>query len=200
MDFRRFLRKTKIYINKEIDDLFYTTIKTDVTLDSKIIHTLGFTDDSENMYFIMDNIQGIHNTVQNKQLYMDKKSFQHFIIVADTKEIHEYFINMNRVIRLFCYYLNTRVEKKDDYFMVKVLTETMYSEMLKSFDIREAMIDLITLVYEYGDYQEQCNSQVIEIDILIEELIQDMSEYEDQLHFLMDETKEVLKQLHKTMK
>ena len=135
-------------------------------LDSKIIHTLGFTDDSENMYFIMGNIEGIHYNV----------------------------------IRLFCYYLNTRADKKDDYFMVKVLTETMYSEMLKSFVIREALIDLITLVYEYGDYQEQCNSQVIEIDILIEELIQDMSEYEDQLHFLMDETKEVLKQLRKTMK
>ena len=56
----------------------------------------------------------------------------------------------------------------------------MYREMLKSFDIRDAMIDLMMLIYEYSDYQEECSSQKIEIDILIDESIQDMPEYEDQ--------------------
>ena len=81
-----------------------------IPIDTCMVDLLGFTDNVENMSFIIENMErvvkgmSVDNTKCNfvlheGQMFLKKKTFQHFVIVSDPPKVREYLIHFNRIIR-----------------------------------------------------------------------------------------------------
>ena len=193
-------KKQVLTVDRQINDLFYTGLQhlddTDyIELNDSIIDTLGFTDDLQNMLFIIEQKIGKNCVVTNgRRITMTKRHFQHLVIVADTPRIHKYFFDTNRFIRVLCDYSN-KYDACDDYFMVKEMDETTYKTILKCFDKRDQMIEVIKTMFEHSHYIIECKEKNSTIDDIVRELRNDMDIYERQLNFLRIETTMIIQTL-----
>ena len=193
-------KKQVLTVDRQINDLFYTGLQhlddTDyIELNDSIIDTLGFTDDLQNMLFIIEQKIGKNCVIidnNNRRITMTKRHFQHLVIVADTPRIHKYFFDTNRFIRVLCDYSN-KYDACDDYFMVKEMDETTYKTILKCFDKRDQMIEVIKTMFEHSHYIIECKEK----NATINELRNDMDIYERQLNFLRTETTRIIQELEK---
>ena len=197
-------KKQVLTVDRQINDLFYTGLQhlddTDyIELNDSIIDTLGFTDDLQNMLFIIEQKIGKNCVIidnNNRRITMTKRHFQHLVIVADTPRIHKYFFDTNRFIRVLCDYSN-KYDACDDYFMVKEMDETTYKTILKCFDKRDQMIEVIKTMFEHSHYIIECKEKNATINDLVRELRNDMDIYERQLNFLRTETTRIIQELEK---
>ena len=102
-DFNEYFKKNRSLIDSDVENIMYKYIRdldsTEfVLLSPFVVEFLNFKDDEENFIFIIENMEGIikgndlkdsrcNLVLKDGNIYIHKKFFQHFIIIADTPRI-----------------------------------------------------------------------------------------------------------------
>ena len=129
-----------------------------IPIDTCMIEMLGFTGDIENMLFIIESMERVvkgsstsdtccNFVVFKDQMFLKKKIFQHFVIISDPPKVRDYLIHSNRIIRgSFSLKYSS---SPDEEYTIKELSEQNYRKLMKSFEERDDLIDLMETVYSY---------------------------------------------------
>lgn len=161
-----------------------------VLLDPTIVESLGFTGEEENMLFIIESMERVvkgasirdencNFIVTDGKIFLKKPMFQHFVIISDAPKVKEYLIDANSVIRAsFSLRSSTSTDKE---YSIKELTEQNYKKVLKSYNGRDDLIDLMESVYSYvrcnnGNSPKECIYCFIE-----HEIQKDLKKLEEQI-------------------